>query len=68
MPADPGFEFGGFYDLLQQQGYVIYPGKLTKEKSFRVGCIGAVNAAQMQRFVDTVASVLKTMGVKDGSP
>ena len=68
MPADPAFDFSVFYDLLLQQGYVIYPGKLTQQDSFRIGCIGAIRPAQMQAFVKTVKSVLDEMGVKSCAP
>ncbi|HGG05480.1 MAG TPA: 2-aminoethylphosphonate--pyruvate transaminase, partial [Aliiroseovarius sp.] len=28
-PADPGFDFDRFYGLMKEQGFIIYPGKLT---------------------------------------
>ena len=42
MPADPNFDFDVFYERLKDQGYIIYPGKLTVAPSFRIGCIGAL--------------------------
>ncbi|NIR39140.1 MAG: 2-aminoethylphosphonate--pyruvate transaminase, partial [Actinobacteria bacterium] len=47
MPADPSFEFTRFYRLMAEQGYVIYPGKLTVAESFRIGCIGALGATEI---------------------
>ena len=32
-PADPKFDFGQFYELMKNQGYIIYPGKLTAVNS-----------------------------------
>jgi 2-aminoethylphosphonate-pyruvate transaminase len=63
MPKDPKFVFQGFYDSLKERGYVIYPGKLTVADSFRIGCIGRINAQHMRNFLATVAEVLAEMGV-----
>jgi 2-aminoethylphosphonate-pyruvate transaminase len=30
---------------------VIYPGKLTREETFRIGCIGAVEPADFERLL-----------------
>ncbi len=63
MPADPKFKFQAFYDALKDRGYVIYPGKLTVADSFRIGCIGRINADHMRAFLTVVADVLAKMGV-----
>lgn len=68
MPADPAFRFDVFYDGLRERGFVIYPGKLTKAPSFRIGCIGAVTPADMQGAVTAVAAVMADMGVTSGAP
>ncbi|CAK9064310.1 2-aminoethylphosphonate--pyruvate transaminase (2-aminoethylphosphonate aminotransferase) (AEP transaminase) (AEPT) [Durusdinium trenchii] len=39
-PEHPKFHFQTFYNLLAEQGFVIYPGKLSKGNSFRIGIIG----------------------------
>eukprot|EP00435_Cladocopium_sp_Y103_P034271 s789_g8.t2 len=39
-PEHPNFHFQTFYNLLAEQGFVIYPGKLSKGNSFRIGIIG----------------------------
>ena len=63
MPRDPRFVFQTFYDSLKARGYVIYPGKLTVADSFRIGCIGRINADHMRNFLANVAEVLGEMGV-----
>jgi len=63
MPQDKNFVFQRFYDALKDSGYVIYPGKLTVADSFRIGCIGALDAQNMRSFVATVSDVLAQMGV-----
>ncbi len=51
-PAGTGcFDFERFHATLSEAGFVIYPGKLTKEESFRVGCIGAVSPADFERLL-----------------
>lgn len=68
MPRDPRFKFERFYDSLKDQGYVIYPGKLTVADSFRMGCIGAIGAREMNGALAAVRRTLKAMGVKSGAP
>jgi 2-aminoethylphosphonate-pyruvate transaminase len=65
MPKNPQFKFQAFYDALKDRGYVIYPGKLTVADSFRIGCIGRINADNMRAFLAVVAEVLAGMGVTD---
>lgn len=65
MPTDPNFIFQSFYDRLKDRGYVIYPGKLTVADSFRIGCIGRINADDMRAFLKVVAETLADMGVKN---
>jgi len=42
-PADPGFMFDRFYQLMKDKGFIFYPGKLTVVDSFRIGCIGQMD-------------------------
>ena len=54
---DPGsdvYEFKRFYDLLKGKGFVIYPGKVTGIDSFRIGTIGHVFPADLERLIDTI--------------
>lgn len=67
-PADENFDFDQFYALMKAQGFIIYPGKLTMVESFRIGCIGRMDGAIMQRVVDAAGKSLETMGVADASP
>ncbi len=54
MPSAPWFDFEDFYGFLHRHGVVIYPGKLTAAPSFRIGCIGAIDEADMRRAVSLV--------------
>ena len=67
-PRDRRFEFQRFYDALKARGFVIYPGKLTKRPSFRIGNIGQVDQSVMQALVDAVRDSLREMRVRDMTP
>ena len=56
------FDFARFYDGLALRGFLIYPGKLTRAESFRIGCIGRIDEAVMRRVVAAVAEVTGEMG------
>jgi 2-aminoethylphosphonate-pyruvate transaminase len=60
-PDDPGFDFARFYDGLQQRGFTIYPGKLTKADSFRIGCIGQVFPDDMRRAIAVIGELVAEM-------
>ena len=68
MPEDPNFKFQAFYDALKARGYVIYPGKLTVADSFRIGCIGRLNADHMRGVVAAVREILADMNVRRLAP
>lgn len=67
-PRDPNFKFEIFYEALRVRGFAIYPGKLTKRPSFRIGTIGQVDEDVMTAVVATIGEVLKDMRVTDLSP
>lgn len=67
-PADPAFRFPRFYELMKEKGFIIYPGKLTEMESFRLGCIGRLDAAVMRRVVEAARASLAEMGVASAAP
>jgi len=62
-PADPRFRFEAFYERLRRRGFVIYPGKLTRADTFRIGCIGAIGTEQIEGLVAAVGEVCGEMGL-----
>ncbi len=55
----PGWlDFSRLYGALAERGVVLYPGKLTRAESFRIGCIGDVDEADMRRCVEEVGRFL----------
>jgi 2-aminoethylphosphonate-pyruvate transaminase len=67
-PRDPNFDFERFYEDLRQRGFAIYPGKLTKRPSFRIGTIGKVDEKVMNGVLTAIREVLKEMKVTDLAP
>jgi len=63
-PPDPAYDFRDFYGRVRERGFILYPGKLTTVETFRVGCIGAIDASALKRVVEAVTDVLREMGVK----
>ncbi len=67
-PADPAYDFKSFYARTRERGYILYPGKLTQVETFRVGCIGAIDANEMRNVVAAVAQTLNDMGITTVTP
>jgi 2-aminoethylphosphonate-pyruvate transaminase len=67
-PADPKFDFEKFYNELRNRGFAIYPGKLTKKPSFRIGTIGQLDETVMKNVVVAIEQVLKNMDVRSMAP
>lgn len=62
-PGDPAFDFKRFYDAVAARGFLIYPGKLTRAPSFRVGCIGHLGAPEMRSALKAIEAALDELGV-----
>ncbi|MDE2464717.1 MAG: 2-aminoethylphosphonate--pyruvate transaminase [Alphaproteobacteria bacterium] len=58
--GDGVFRFDDFYAAVARGGFLLYPGKLTEDKTFRIGCIGNVNKSDFEELLRVVADVLGT--------
>ena len=67
-PADPAYDFAEFYGRVKDKGFILYPGKLTTINTFRVGCIGAIDAQDIRHAVTAIAESLSEMGVQQLAP
>ena len=67
-PADPAYSFKAFYDQVRDRGFILYPGKLTRIETFRVGCIGAIGPGEMRQAVHAVRDTLADMGIRPAAP
>lgn len=63
-PKDDNFDFSDFYQRLSDNGFVIYPGKVTGADCFRIGNIGRVFPSDVKALLHTVQDTLSQMGVK----
>jgi len=63
-PDDPNFSFEKFYESLNQQDYVIYPGKVSDANCFRIGNIGRIFEADVKALLAAIAETITEMGVK----
>ncbi|NRQ57108.1 2-aminoethylphosphonate--pyruvate transaminase [Brevibacillus sp. HD1.4A] len=53
-PEVESFSFAELYERLKQAGFVIYPGKISQANTFRIGNIGEVYPADMERLLAAV--------------
>lgn len=67
-PADPAYTFREFYERVRARGFILYPGKLTVAETFRVGCIGAIDADVIHKALAAIAATLDDMGVVQRAP
>ncbi len=59
-PTDD-FDFNVFYDRLNDKGFVIYPGKVTKADCFRIGHIGHLFPADTEALLAAIGEVCSEM-------
>ncbi|WP_425891952.1 2-aminoethylphosphonate--pyruvate transaminase [Aeromonas veronii] len=50
-PAHPDYRFADFYQRLKAQGFVIYPGKVSRADCFRIGNIGDVTPERVRSLL-----------------
>ena len=51
-PDNTNFNFEKLYTALSKYNYLIYPGKLTKINSFRIGSIGIIDTYEIKQFAN----------------
>jgi len=62
-PSHPNFNFKVFYELLNEKGFVIYPGKLSTVDCFRIGHVGRIDSTDVRSLLAAVRETLDEMGV-----
>ncbi len=58
-PEGRKFVFKEFYDFMKNEGYVIYPGKISEAETFRIGSIGDVYPKQMDEVAAAAARYMQ---------
>ena len=56
-PNSEAYSFKKLYDLLKQNGFVIYPGKVTQGDTFRIGNIGEVYPDDMEKLTEAISKI-----------
>jgi 2-aminoethylphosphonate-pyruvate transaminase len=60
-PAHPRYDFETFYRLLNDRGYVIYPGKVSDADCFRIGHIGRILESDVRDLLSAIRDVMEEM-------
>ena len=60
-PNDENYNFKVLYDSLASFDFLIYPGKLTKLNSFRIGTIGCIGESEMKNFLSYFRLIYSNM-------
>jgi 2-aminoethylphosphonate-pyruvate transaminase len=59
----PSVDFKLLYERVRIRGFVLYPGKLTSVETFRVGCIGRITSADMERAATVIGDEVAAAGL-----
>ena len=57
------FGFDEFYRRLSDKGFIIYPGRISRANTFRIGSIGRIFPGDMEALLGAIQGVLHEMGV-----
>lgn len=63
-PNHPNFSFDRFYQLLNDRGFVIYPGKVSNADCFRIGSIGRIDERDVRNLLAAIQETLREMRVE----
>ena len=53
---DRNFNFHTFYQKAKRKGFVLYPGKISKADTFRIGTIGEIYPQDIKRLIHALSS------------
>lgn len=62
-PEHPSYNWTDFYRRVAEKGFLLYPGKISKADTFRIGNIGRLFPADMRAVVYAIREALVEMGV-----
>ena len=62
-PAHPAYVWTEFYRRVAEKGFLLYPGKISKADTFRIGNIGRLFPSDMRAVVYAIREALVEMGV-----
>lgn len=62
-PNSTAFQWPDFYARVAEKGFLLYPGKISKADTFRIGNIGRLFPSDMRAVVHAIREALGEMGV-----
>ncbi len=62
-PGGVAFDFEAFHAKVRDRGYALYPGKVAKAPSFRIGCIGDISETELRGALEAIAASLDELGI-----
>lgn len=62
-PRNPKYDFKKIHDFLYERGFTIYPGKIGRKNTFRLGNIGAIDSGDIKDFLIELKNVLINSGI-----
>lgn len=62
-PDDPNWDFEKIHDYCYDQGFTIYPGKISTTNTFRLCALGAIDEQDIKNFFVTFTEALKKSNV-----
>lgn len=63
-PEGRDFDFHEFYRRLSDKGFIIYPGKISRAATFRIGSIGRIFPADIEALLGAIRAVMGEMGME----
>lgn len=53
------FDFTHFYNKMKEKGFILYPGKLTDDDTFRIGNIGDISMEDMKKLINEIKQYME---------
>jgi 2-aminoethylphosphonate-pyruvate transaminase len=63
-PDDPNWDFVKVHDYCFERGFTIYPGKVSDISTFRLCCLGAIDAPDVDAFFTVLKEALNHYNIK----
>tara|TARA_B100000029_G_C16995650_1_gene749164 strand:- start:89 stop:613 length:525 start_codon:yes stop_codon:yes gene_type:complete len=64
-PKNAEYDFTKLHDLLYEDGFTIYPGKKTNERTFRLSVMGDINFTDIGFFLEALVRSLNKLGIEN---
>ncbi|SFC10158.1 2-aminoethylphosphonate-pyruvate transaminase [Bacillus sp. OV322] len=61
-PVTASYNFNEMHDFLYQNGFTIYPGKISGQNTFRIANIGDITFRDMEQFISLLEQYLLNIG------